>query len=80
MHSGQLADLDEVMEHYNKAPASPFGHSMLTKLDLEPDQLKQIIAFLHTLDSEIAAEQHWLQAPTTIDVPDKTQTKNTNHK
>jgi len=63
MHSGQMADLDEVMEHYNKAPAPPFGHSMLSKLNLEAYQLKQIIAFLHTLDSTVAAEQHWLQAP-----------------
>ena len=63
MHAGQMKDLDEVMEHYNKPPAPPFGHSMLTKLDLEPYQLKQIIDFLHTLDSEVAAEPHWLQAP-----------------
>ena len=79
MHSGQFADLDEVMEHYNKAPASPFGHSMLTKLDLEPNQLKQIIAFLNTLDSKVAAEQHWLQAPTLSNTKNKTQTKDTNH-
>ncbi len=74
MHSGQMADLDEVMEHYNKAPASPFGHSMLTKLNLEPYQLKQIIAFLHTLDSKIAAEQHWLQAPIATHTSNNIQT------
>ena len=74
MHSGQMADLDEVMEHYNKAPASPFGHSMLTKLNLEPHQLKQIIAFLHTLDSKIAAETHWLQAPISTSTSNNIQT------
>ncbi len=65
MHAGQMKDLDEVMEHYNKPPTPPFGHNMLTKLDLEPYQLQQIIDFLHTLDSEVAAEPHWLQAPAT---------------
>jgi cytochrome c peroxidase len=63
MHAGQMADLDEVMDHYNKAPAPPFGHSMLTKLDLEPQQLQELIAFLHTLDSGIAADPRWLQPP-----------------
>ena len=63
MHAGQLKDLDEVMEHYNNPPIPPFGHNMLTKLELEPHQLKQIIAFLHTLDSEIDVERHWLTPP-----------------
>ncbi len=63
MHSGQMADLEEVMDHYNKAPTPKFGHSMLTKLDLEPHQLDQLIAFMHTLDSEVAAADNWLQPP-----------------
>lgn len=64
MHDGQLADLDAVMDHYNKAPTSPFGHSMLIKLDLEPHQLEQLKAFLHTLDSTVAADAQWLEPPT----------------
>lgn len=63
MHAGQLKDLDEVMKHYNDAPLPLFGHSMLTKLELEPKQIDQIKQFLHTLDSAIVAESKWLQAP-----------------
>lgn len=63
MHAGQLKDLDDVMDHYNNPPITPFGHNMLTKLELEPHQLKQIIAFLHTLDSRIDVENHWLTSP-----------------
>ena len=65
MHSGQMADLEEVMDHYNTPPIPPFGHSMLTKLDLKPYQLKQLIAFMHTLDSGIAVDDKWLQVPDT---------------
>ncbi|TCK19013.1 cytochrome c peroxidase [Thiogranum longum] len=63
MHNGQLADLDAVMDHYNKAPVPPFGHSMLVKLDLAPRQLKQLTAFLHTLDSAVNADVFWLNPP-----------------
>lgn len=63
MHNGQLADLDAVLDHYNKAPAPPFGHSMLVKLDLSPQQLEQLKAFLHTLDSGIDADPVWLEPP-----------------
>jgi len=63
MHSGQMADLKEVMNHYNKPPTPRFGHNMLTKLNLQPHQLKQLIAFMHTLDSGIATDSKWLRAP-----------------
>lgn len=63
MHNGQLADLDAVMDHYNKAPVPPFGHSMLVKLDLTPQQLDQLKAFLHTLDSGVDADGFWLEPP-----------------
>lgn len=63
MHAGQMQDLEEVMDHYNKAPAPPFGHSMLTRLDLDDKQLRQLIAFLHTLDSPLATDTKWLKAP-----------------
>lgn len=69
MHAGQFEDLEAVMDHYNKAPLSPFGHSMLTKLDLDEQQLDQLIAFLHTLDSGIAADSRWLQPPPTSSEP-----------
>lgn len=63
MHAGQLEDLEAVMDHYSKAPVPAFGHSMLTKLDLDEQQINQLIAFLHTLDSGIAADSRWLSPP-----------------
>jgi cytochrome c peroxidase len=67
MHSGQMADLDAVMDHYNKAPQPKIGHSMLIKLDFEAYQLDQLIAFLKTLDSEVAVSNKWLKPPATMD-------------
>lgn len=63
MHAGQMKDLDEVLKHYNEPPTPPFGHTMLTKLELEPLQLKQLKQFLHTLDSGVAADIKWLMPP-----------------
>ena len=68
MHAGQMADLDEVMEHYNKPPQPPFGHNMLTRLELTPEQLEQVIAFLHTLDGGIAASEKWLRPPASLNL------------
>lgn len=50
MHAGQFATLRELLLHYNKAPAAPFGHSELKPLGLSEDQLDDIEAFLRTLD------------------------------
>ena len=66
MHAGQMQDLEAVMEHYNKPPQSPFGHNMLSKLDLAPEQLAQLVAFLHTLESGIAADEKWLRPPASL--------------
>ena len=49
MHAGQLATLDEVLAHYNRAPAAPFGKSELKPLHLSPIELRQLAAFLGTL-------------------------------
>ncbi len=63
MHAGQMKDLDEVLEHYNEPPTPIFGHTMLTKLDLEPSQLNQLKQFLQSLDSGVAADKKWLMPP-----------------
>jgi len=63
MHAGQFATLEEVLNHYNTAPAAPAGHSELEPLNLSHQQLEQIIAFLKTLDSPISADPRWLAAP-----------------
>jgi cytochrome c peroxidase len=54
MHAGQFADLDQVLAHYSNAPAAPAGTSELVKLDLRPEERRQIIAFLGTLSPKRA--------------------------
>jgi cytochrome c peroxidase len=55
MHAGQFASLEEVLAHYNTAPAAPYGHSELTPLDLTDAEVAQLVAFLRTLDGPIDA-------------------------
>lgn len=52
MHAGQFATLEEVLDHYSRAPASPDGHSELNPLTLNNAERQQIIAFLKTLSDE----------------------------
>ena len=63
MHAGQFRTLEEVLHHYNTAPAAPMGHSELDPLHLTDEQIAQIIAFLRTLDSPVDADPQWLVAP-----------------
>jgi cytochrome c peroxidase len=63
MHAGQFDTLEEVLHHYNTAPAAPAGHSELEPLKLNEQEIAQIIAFLKTLDGPINAEPRWLAAP-----------------
>ena len=53
MHAGQLATLTDVVAHYNRAPAAPFGHSELKPLGLSDAERRQIEAFLRTLSSPL---------------------------
>ena len=55
MHAGQFTTLEAVLNHYNTAPAAPTGHSELEVLNLSERQIKSIIAFLYTLNSDISA-------------------------
>lgn len=63
MHAGQFATLEEVVKHYNTAPAAPDGHTELEPLGLTEQQLEQLVAFLKTLDSPVKADPTWLSAP-----------------
>jgi cytochrome c peroxidase len=63
MHAGQFATLREVVEHYDRAPAAPQGHSELKPLGLSPTEVDQLVAFLGTLSGGVQAEPRWLQAP-----------------
>ncbi|MER2534595.1 MAG: cytochrome c peroxidase [Rhizobiaceae bacterium] len=50
MHAGQFATLDEVLDHYARAPAAPAGVSELHAFPLSERERAQLIAFLKTLD------------------------------
>src|SRR5688572_2984668 len=49
MHAGQFSTLREVVDHYNRAPESPAGHSELEPLRLSAQERRQIEAFLRSL-------------------------------
>ena len=53
MHAGQFATLAEVVEHYNRAPVASAGHSELKPLHLEPEETRQLEAFLRTLSGGV---------------------------
>jgi cytochrome c peroxidase len=63
MNAGQFITLEEVLNHYNNAPAAPLGHSELEPLYLSEEQLAQIIAFLKTLSAPLDSDQKWLKSP-----------------
>jgi cytochrome c peroxidase len=51
-HSGQTKTIRAVLEHYNKAPQAPYGHSDLRPLNLDEREIEDLEAFLGTLDGE----------------------------
>ena len=63
MHGGQLEDLLDVMDHYNKAPTSVLSHNEAKPLKLRATQLKQLEALMHTFTAPLATESKWLKAP-----------------
>ena len=67
MHHGEMATLEDVLDHYLFSPLNPatalLGHNELEPITLTLEEQQQLIAFLHTLDSPIQAEAHWLIAP-----------------
>ena len=63
MHAGQLATLADVVAHYDRAAAAPFGHSELKPLQLSNSERRQIEAFLRTLSAPLAAPAGYLAPP-----------------
>lgn len=63
MHAGQLATLDAVLTHYNEAPPAMIGHNEAKPLNLTRRELKQLRAFLGTLNAAPATPAEWLQPP-----------------
>ena len=63
MHAGQFATLEEVLAHYNRAPASPIGHNELEPLGLTEREVGQIVAFLRALQGGVTAPPELLRDP-----------------
>jgi cytochrome c peroxidase len=53
MHAGQFSTLGEVVEHYDRAPKAPAGHSELEPLHLSAQERRQIEAFLRSVSGAI---------------------------
>jgi cytochrome c peroxidase len=53
MDAGQVGTLAEVLDHYNRAPSAPGGHTELKPLHLNDTELRQLEAFLRTLSGPI---------------------------
>ena len=55
MDAGQLATLDDVVAHYDRAPRAPLGETELRPLKLSAAERRQIVAFLRALDADPVA-------------------------
>jgi cytochrome c peroxidase len=64
MDAGQFQTLAEVLDHYNRAPKAPRGHSELTPLRLNRDELGQLEAFLKTLSGPVVVNREPVRRPT----------------
>lgn len=60
---GQFRTLMEVLEHYNAAPDAMIGHNEAKSLGLASWQLRDLEAFLLTLDAPVNAAPEWLSPP-----------------
>ncbi len=50
MHAGQIATLDEVIEHYDRAEPALVGHNEAKPLGLRAVEKRQLLAFLQSLN------------------------------
>jgi cytochrome c peroxidase len=50
MHSGQIVTLEDVIDHYSRAPESPAGHSEIDPIVFTERGRAALIAFLRTLE------------------------------
>lgn len=63
MHDGRFATLEEVIEHYRDPPMEEGRRHELLPLDLDPEDVKAMVAFLETLDGAVDAGTEWLSPP-----------------
>ena len=64
MHAGQVASLLDVVAHYAKAPAAPFGRTELEPVSLSQKEQRQLVAFLQALTGPLVAPATYLENPT----------------
>lgn len=63
-HKGQNETLADLLDLYNRAPLAMIGHNEAEEqLNLSRRELKQLEAFLHTLDAPLSTSEEWLKAP-----------------
>jgi cytochrome c peroxidase len=63
-HKGQNESIAGLLDLYNRAPLAMIGHNEAEeKLNLGRRELKQLEAFLETLDAPLATPDKWLRAP-----------------
>jgi cytochrome c peroxidase len=53
MHKGQMEQLSEVLDHYNRAPEAMIGHNEAEPLGLNDLELRQLEDFLNTLNGPV---------------------------
>jgi cytochrome c peroxidase len=63
MHAGQIGTLAEVIDHYDRAPAAPAGHTEIHPLKLTLKERGQLEAYLRTLDAPVDADAWLLEPP-----------------
>jgi cytochrome c peroxidase len=63
MHAGQVPTLRSAIEHYDRAPRAPAGHSELQRLRLSRRERAQLEAYLRALSGPIDAPPHLLEDP-----------------
>jgi cytochrome c peroxidase len=63
MHAGQLPTLEAVVEQYDEALNAMIGHNEAMPLGLSARARSDLVAFLNSLDSPVAAEARWLSPP-----------------
>lgn len=50
MHAGQIATISDVLRHYSQAPKAEIGQSELRRKDFSDAEIRQLTAFLATLE------------------------------
>jgi len=69
MHAGQFSTLEEVIEHYDRAPDSRVGTTEIKPLRLSAEEKRQLVSFLRSLSAPLSTERKWLEAPTPVAGP-----------